>query len=79
MKDVDRQQSNATPAIGAVLMLDFVQRVVWLETNQGPLRFASTKPLRLDRVQQGDVASVIMRKDGSLSVRKWDRLQKVVL
>ena len=63
---------KVVPVIGAVLMVDFVQRAVWLETNRGPQRLSSHKALRLDGVKQGDVASALMRKDGSLSVRKWD-------
>lgn len=77
MKDVKIQDIRIAPVIGAVLLVDFVQRAVWLETNQGPLRLTSRKALRLDSVKQGDLASVRMGKDGSLSIRKWDRFHKV--
>ena len=77
MEDVNRQDIKFSPVVGAVLLVDFVRRVVWLETDQGPLRLTSRKALRLDGVKQGDVAFVLMGKDGSLSVRKWDQFHNM--
>ena len=76
MEGVKRKDISSMSVVGALLSVDFVQRAVWLETDQGPSRFTSRKALKLEAVKQGDLASVRLHKDGSLSVRKWNRSAK---